>query len=352
MPVLASMPANALCLAPDDTSFPEGSDVFNLTTPDDLTLRAICFAARSENPVGTVFVLQGRAEFFEKYGETFEQLLERGYAVMSHDWRGQGGSSRLLGNPRKGHVEDFSDYLIDLDCLIEEAKARNLPQPWHLLAHSMGGAIALLALSRGPSPFQRAVLSAPLVRIAGLKSPRGVRLLAQTLTSIGLATAFVPGGGDRSIMAKPFENNPLTRCEARYQRGRARVEAAPHLAIGDATIGWVDAAMDALKGFEAEDFGAANRTPVLMLLAGADSVVETAAAEELALRYRGASAIILPGARHELLVETDEVRDAFWAAFDAFVPRREDAGDGLAPEAIGAATIAANENGAVARPDL
>ena len=32
--------------------------------------------------------------------------------------RGQGGSAHQLRNERKGHVEDFEDYLLDLDALI------------------------------------------------------------------------------------------------------------------------------------------------------------------------------------------------------------------------------------------
>ncbi len=30
--------------------------------------------------------------------------------------------------------------------------------------------------------------------------------------------------------------------------------------------------------------------------------------------------LILPGARHEILQEQDQMRAQFWAAFDAFVP--------------------------------
>lgn len=306
---------------PAALSCPSGADVATLRTPDGFALRAAFWPTRRDSATGTVFVLQGRAEFIEKYADVYDELLQRGFALATLDWRGQGGSDRLLPNPRKGHIEDFADYVTDLDTLITAAKARRMPEPWHLLAHSMGGAIALMALARGPQPFRRAILSAPLVKIAGLKSQTGVRLLAQTLSSLGFAGSFVPFGGDRSILEKPFEGNPLTRDETRFCRAKERLAAAPSLAIGDATIGWVDAAMHALEGFNAEDFGAANRTPLLMLLAGADTIVETAAAEALALRYRGASALVVPGARHELLFETDETRADLWAAFDAFVPQ-------------------------------
>jgi hypothetical protein len=62
------------------------------------------------------------------------------------------------------------------------------------------------------------------------------------------------------------------------------------------------------------------RTKGLHHQAGEDRVVLTASAEKLALRLRSASALVLPGSRHEILMEKDEVRALFWAAFDAFVP--------------------------------
>jgi lysophospholipase len=33
---------------------------------------------------------------------------------------------------------------------------------------------------------------------------------------------------------------------------------------------------------------------------------------------------VIPGARHEILMERDEFREQFWAAFDAFVPGTPD----------------------------
>ena len=62
------------------------------------------------------------------------------------------------------------------------------------------------------------------------------------------------------------------------------------------------------------------RTPTLFITAGDDRVVSTRAAEVLASRMRTASVATLPGARHEILMERDAIRDSFFAAFDAFVP--------------------------------
>mgnify|MGYP002076366130 CR=1 FL=1 len=59
---------------------------------------------------GTICIFPGRGEFIEKYFEVVADLRRRGFAVAMHDWRGQGGSERMLSNSRKGHVLGFTQY--------------------------------------------------------------------------------------------------------------------------------------------------------------------------------------------------------------------------------------------------
>jgi lysophospholipase len=80
-------------------------------------------------PRGTVLVLTGRAEFLEKYKETIAELVAKGYAVASFDWRGQGGSGRFTGLLRQGHVARVDDYLADLTAVLDHLEQRRLPGP-------------------------------------------------------------------------------------------------------------------------------------------------------------------------------------------------------------------------------
>ena len=41
--------------------------------------------------------------------------------------------------------------------------------------------------------------------------------------------------------------------------------------------------------------------------------------------------IVIPGARHEILMERDVIREQFWAAFDAFIPGTPDPVPGRTP---------------------
>ncbi len=59
---------------------------------------------------------------------------------------------------------------------------------------------------------------------------------------------------------------------------------------------------------------------MLLVAAGRDRVVSTAAIETFGSHLSPAAISSSPAAMHEILQEQDHYRDQFWAAFDAFVP--------------------------------
>ena len=308
-----------LVLTPDNPA-PQPGQVLSVTTSDGLAIRVVRWPARVAEPRGTVILIQGRAEFIEKYFETANDLLARGFAVVSFDWRGQGGSTRELGNRSKGHVDDFALYALDLEAVLDQAIPADWSRPLFAIAHSMGGAILLSLLGEGFSRFERVVVTAPMVKIAFIGAQRLVRSLAEGLDAIGLGTAFVPGGGAQSISAKPFVGNHLTGDSVRYARNAAVVTQGPKVGIGDPTVSWLNAAFRCMSALQDPRLPAAITTPVLVIGAGDDAVVSTAAVERFAAYLKTGHAIVLPGALHEVLMERDPIRQAFLAAFDAFIP--------------------------------
>jgi len=302
-----------------ENPIPPGAVVAKVRAVDGVVLRMARWVPQSALR-GTVAVLPGRAEFIEKYFEVIRDLLERGFAVAAMDWRGQGGSARLLKNPQKSHVDDFSLFERDLNALVEDVLGPACPQPWFGLCHSMGAAIMLSIAHSGRCPFERLVLTSPMIAIAGLKSPRGAHLLAETLDTLGFGGAFAPGGGAQSISMQPFENNVLTSDPVRYACTAAIVKTAPHLGVGWPTVGWVHAAFRLMKRFQDPDYPRQTTTPMLVIAAGADRVTDTRAAERFAARLRTGRLLVIDGAEHEILMERDALRDRFWAAFDQFIP--------------------------------
>src|SRR3569833_1419719 len=199
--IFVSIPANPV---------PENGLAGVVKTPDGVSLRF----GRWEPPPGrkgTVVILQGRAEFIEKYFETVRELRARGFAVATFDWRGQGLSDRALCDRRKGYVRNFSQYAMDLDTIMEQVVLPDCPPPYFVLGHSMGGAIAIRACHDGRRWFDRVVLSAPMLalpprRFAGMAGP-----MARVMRMVGRGSAYVPGGREHEPAGpEGFIGNVLT----------------------------------------------------------------------------------------------------------------------------------------------
>jgi lysophospholipase len=298
---------------------PEDVVTGTLKTRDGVSLR---FARWAPPPgrKGTVCLFPGRAEFIEKYFETVRDLRARGFAVATLDWRGQGLSDRALGNPRKGYVRDFSHYDIDLDTFVREVVLPDCPPPVFALAHSMGSSILLRAAHQGHRWFDRMVLLAPMIALPGMRRSRLTRVTVKAMRLAGLGGSYVPGGDASVMMQRPFIGNLLTSDPVRYARNVAVIEAEPELSIGWPTVAWTDSAFKAMGQLSDPSFPYKIRQPILIIAAGHDQIVSTPAIDEFAIRLRAGSHLIVPGSRHELLMEQDRFRMQALAAFDAFVP--------------------------------
>jgi len=166
----------------------------------------------------------------------------------------------------------------------------------------------------------RIVLTGPMIDLAGAAGSRFARLSAQFMRLAGFGNSYVPGGGGTPINTLPFAGNRLTSDPVRYARTAAIIEADASLAIGSPTVAWVDSAFRAMNEFADESYAGRLRQPLLLVAAGQDQVVSTPATGAFAVRLRAGAHLVIPGARHELLMEQDRYREQFWAAFDAFVP--------------------------------
>ena len=128
---------------------PGGGAAEFLRGADGSRLRAAFFPV--ERARGTVVLSPGRTEPIEKYFEVVDDLRARGFAVLAHDWRGQGLSDRPLPDRLKGHARGWADYLGDHGRLLD-AYAERAPRPWIAVGHSLGGCLILLASAGWMAP--------------------------------------------------------------------------------------------------------------------------------------------------------------------------------------------------------
>ncbi len=280
-----------------------------------------------EKPRGVILLLNGRFEFMEKYRSQVHQLTQRGFHVISMDWRGQGLSLRELDNRQKGYVETFEDYLKDLRYLFHNhVKPLNLPVT--ILAHSMGGHITLRFLAEYAGEYedgmqnfiQNAILVSPMIDINTAPIPRFMAgFIADAAMVLGLGESYVPGGGDYNLDSFKFENNKLTHDPEMFKIEHDEIQKNPGLALGGVTWGWLKAAFDSIELLRSAGHVSAIKIPVMILSAGEDRVVSNQAQKKTAKAIHGCEFVSVPGARHEILFETKEIRKFFWQSFDEFL---------------------------------
>lgn len=301
---------------------PSGAVTLMFDGYDGTKLRAALWEPTRGPTKGTVCVFPGRGEYIEKYFEVVADLRRRGYAVAVLDWRGQGGSERKLANPRKGHVMGFTEYDRDLAIFMRDVVMPSCPAPYVALGHSLGGNVLLRGAQSESSVFARMILVSPMIQIhdSQLRNPPGlVRAYSECACLVGLSTAYVKGGSDEPEQLLEFDGNDLTSDYVRWSRNKAVLDQAPELGIGSPTIGWLRSAMRSCAMLQKPDYPKYIAVPMLLFAAGSDQIVSAQAIEDFAVDLKIGGHIMMPGSRHEILQENDDIRQRFWAAFDAYM---------------------------------
>ncbi|MFC3627988.1 alpha/beta fold hydrolase [Paracoccus angustae] len=289
------------------------AQAFWVRADDGKRLRLAHWAAGADSR-GGVLLFPGRTEYVEKYAGVAQSLNAGGYHVLAVDWRGQGLSDRLLPDARLGHVGQFSDYGRDVAEVVRTATAMDLPRPWHLLAHSMGGCIGLAALHRG-LPVASAAFSAPMWGINLRQMPHGVAVgIAYLAGRLGRGARPAPGSGGALgtyVLDESFSANLLTADPDEWCRMVREAAAWPDLTLGGASFDWVGKALNECLRLSR------LKSPVLPALAslgGQEKVVSPAAIRERLARWPGARLLEIPDVRHEILMCTPDHRAAFLSA--------------------------------------
>lgn len=297
-----------------DNPAPPGAECRDVLTRDGICLRAMRVVP--ENPRGTVVILGGRGDFAERYFETMHELLARGFAVASVDFRGQGGSARLSANRYRGHLKSFALFDEDLRSFMDAEALPHLPRPFYAIGHSTGGQVLLRAL-RNRTWFRKAILVSPLIDVNYGSWPKpAAALLVNSAVALGFGSMFLPGVMKRPFSRDDYPGNPLNNDRRRWNRDSAILEHAPQLGLGGATFSWLHAAR---ASFAQVAKVKKLTAPVLIVAAGNERVVNKEAIYRFARQVPGVALVEIPEALHEVLAESDTIRRQFFAAFDSFV---------------------------------
>jgi lysophospholipase len=305
-------------------SLPIGGVIEMQVMADGWPLRSLVWPPTKPG-AGSILFLTGRADFAEKYAETFHDLVDAGWGVATFDWRGQGLSGRVGVDAMAGDVPDggFDTWLADLDAMAGWFQ-RVLPPPWFAIGHSMGGHMLQRHLAGENAEFTRAVLLAPMIGLSARPlGPLLARLAAKLMLRLGRGDGYVFGGGPyQPQLAGSVRQLLLTTDPERYADEGWWIAQNPALALGNVTWAWLAAAfasLDALlkpppalrgTGEGAQSVPALQRitTPLLVLMPDPDALVDSNITRQAVATMATARLEVVPGVGHELLREASDIR--------------------------------------------
>lgn len=271
---------------------------------------------------GVVVLFPGRTEMIEKYSRVVRDLASRNFSVAVIDWRGQGLSERLEDKPLLGDVADFALFQQDVAAMQAVIDTFLGDLPWFVLAHSMGGCIALRALLEG-FPARAAAFSAPMW---GLPVTPGLRRViaatAPLLARKRIGLREIPGAGvEFRLWENPFDNNELTSDRASYDWMQWQVLKQPALQLGAPSLRWLAAALAETNALLAMP---APAMPAYCGLGTRESIVSPDAIRTRMADWPAGTLEEFDGALHELLMEGPAIRTAFLNACCRLFDRHAD----------------------------
>ena len=273
----------------------------------------------SNDPIGTVFVFPGRADYIEKYGGLANFCLRKNLNVIAIDWRGQGLSDRLLSDKNIGHVEDFKNYQNDVKVIVEEADTANLLKPWIIFAHSMGGLICLRTLHEIPV-FEKVVFTSPMW---GIQMPRIIRagapIIMAFISLIGKMENYAPTTSPETrILNEEYKYNKITSDIKNFKLLQQQLLRYPELKIGGPSSAWLNAALDEL---EFQMGNVPPITPALCFLGDEEEIIDNLAVREFCKKWDSCDLLCIPKAKHDLLMEKAMVLNSLFLEFGEFIKK-------------------------------
>lgn len=257
---------------------------FTVATRDGLDLIVESRSPETAAARRRVLIVHGYGEHHRRYDALADELAAAGHEVHRFDLRGHGESEG-----RRGHVDDFAEYRRDLVRVADHVAPE---APLDVVAHSLGGLIALDTALHHPDRFASLALSVPFLATAS-PLPFYARPLAKLAARFRPEATFSAGIDPEGLSRDP---------EA------VRAYVADPMIVRRVTGGWlleVLAAQERVRSRAGE-----IRLPVLLLLGGADPIASAARAREVFARLGSERKrqVVYDGFRHEIFNELDRER--------------------------------------------
>ncbi|WP_050616128.1 alpha/beta hydrolase [Bacillus testis] len=204
-----------------------------------------------------IVIVHGAMEHQGRYKWLVEMWRSAGYHVIMGDLPGQGLTTRA----RRGHINSFDEYLIEVKDWIQEAYEYHLPI--FLLGHSMGGLIAIRLIQEAEVNIAGLILSSPCLGLATYP-PKAMQAASAILNF-----AYPKFKATTGITIDMITRDPEVRESGLNDS----------LYITKVSVRWYHELLTAVK--EAfENIPDLGDLPILLMQAGDDKIVDKAAVRE------------------------------------------------------------------------
>ena len=253
----------------------------------------LAYVARNpKNARVGVIILHGLAEHKGRYEEFMDRLAAAGISAFAVDLRGQGESSG-----RRGDVENFDDYLSDLDSFVRFVRKKHPGLKLAIFGHSLGGLIAATYVAdyaeagsarpnegAGTAPLQSVgmlILSSP-----SLETPRWLKVLRRAL-------AMVPA----ALLGKIYTKKRHSESPAMMAISRSDPNAVRRFTLRLLKVAFIDGIGRAARNFRN------IRIPVLMLGGRLDNITDSGGLRPVLEKFGGTdkTLTIYENARHRIV---------------------------------------------------
>ncbi|MEW4467986.1 alpha/beta hydrolase [Parasphingorhabdus sp. JC815] len=306
----------------DRRSVPDEVQELVWHAPDGWAIRQLDWLQPDKNARGSILFMTGRADFYEKYLETFNDFHAAGWNITSPDWRGQGGSGRCGPHRHVGHIESFSIWVDDLTAFYRQWR-RDYPGPHIVIGHSMGGHLVARALAEQRIHSDAAILSAPMLALAGGGMPEWTaHLVAKIMCLFGRGNRRAWKVSEKPLEPEVLRQGLLTHDATRYSDEFFWFKERPFVRLGPGSWRWVEQAYASARKLRNKKNLKAVDTPVLVLATSADELVDHATIERAVhLMPNAEMKLFGPESAHEIYREANPVRNAALQASFEFLDR-------------------------------
>lgn len=168
-----------------------------------------------DNPVANIIINHGFAEHLNRYDYVTKIFNTANFGVYRYDLRGHGKTKS-----KKGYVDNFMDFVKDLDAVVNLAKEEYPDLPLFMLGHSMGGFITLLYGINRPDKLNGQIFSgAAVIKLPMLNNIKGsiVKLLGNIVPNMDIRNSLTKDICSVKEVVEEYEKDPLVLKKAKLK---------------------------------------------------------------------------------------------------------------------------------------